>query len=220
MRTLKILVMIGLALQLGLKLEAKNIRFGLLAGFVVPNARVANKPEIYSDYRVFYPMYSFSINGYIEYKISENWGISAEPGFIRKGGVVRFGLNHYMSSIRLTLNYIQIPVLANFYFSDRFFVSIGPEFAYLINSEENLPTNATGLSHFNENAFEVSAMIGLNYCLSIKVDIGLRYSYALTCNSLLTWTDGYGPSIGQSKVYNQYFQLLIRFKINTGGNNN
>ncbi len=219
MKALRILIIIGLISQLGLKLEAQDIKFGFLAGLVVTNARVTNKPEIHNDYRVFYPMYSFNINGYIEYKFSKNWGISAEPGFIRKGGIVRFGLNHYMSSIKLSLNYVQMPLLINFYFSDKFFVSLGPEFAYLINSEENLPSTATGLSQFNENAFEISVMIGLNYSLSKKIDIGLRYNHGLTYNSIITWTDVYGPPIGQSKVYNQYFQFILRFKITTGSNN-
>lgn len=213
MKILILLVINGLNLQLGLKLEAQNINFGFLEGLVVPNSRVTNKHEIYSDYRVFYPKYSFNINGYIEYKISENWRISAEPGFIRKGGVVRFGLNHYMSTIKLSLNYIQIPILTNFHFSDKFSAAVGPEFAYLLNREKNLPTIATGFSHFTDNSFEISAMIGVYYSLSKESDIGLRYSHGLTYISLITWTDGYGPPIGQSKVYNQYFQLFIRFNI-------
>ena len=218
MKSLKILLIIGLTLLSVLKLKAQDIKFGFLAGFVITNAQVTHKPEIYTDYRVFYPMYSFNINGYFEYKISKTFGISAEPGFIRKGGIIRFGINHYMSSIKLQLNYVQVPILANFYCTNKFFVSIGPEFAYLLNSKGNLPEIATGLIYFKENAFEISGLIGLNYSISKKVDIGFRYNHGITHFSVLKWTDGYGPEIGQSKVYNQYFQFIIRFKIKTGAN--
>ena len=219
MKTLKILIIIGLTLQLGLKLQAQNIKFGFLSGFVVTNAQVANKIEIYNDYRVFYPMVSFNINGYFEYKISKTWGIAAEPGFIRKGGIVRFGVNHYMSIIKLQLNYVQLPMFVNLYCTNTFFISLGPEFAYLINSKENLPSIATGFNYFKENAFEMSGFIGLNFSISKKVDIGFKYNHGFTNISVLKWTDGYGPEIGQSKVYNQYFQFIIRFKIKTGTNN-
>ena len=218
MKTLKILIIIGLTLQFGLKLQAQNIKAGVLSGLVITNARVTNKIEIFNDYRVFYPMYSFNINGYIEYKISKTLGIAAEPGFIRKGGIVRFGVNHYMSIIKLQLNYIQLPILSNIYCTNKFYVSLGPEFAYLINSKENLPVIATGFNYFKENAFEISGLIGLNYSISKKVDIGLRYNHGFTNISVLKWTDGYGPEIGQSKVYNQYFQFIFRLKIITGAN--
>lgn len=157
-------------------------------------------------------MYSYNVNGYIEYKISGKWGLSAEPGFIQKGGIVRFGVNHYMSVIKLRLNYIQIPVLVNFHLADKFVISMGPEFAYMISGEEKLPSVATGFSQFKENAFELSAMAGFSYRITEHLDIGLRYSLGLTKMSILTWTDGLGQQLSESNAHNQYFQLLVRLK--------
>ena len=214
MKTPKALIIIGLLIVLGLKLQAQDIKFGFLTGLVVSNAHVINK-IYFHDYRVFHPMYSFNINGYIEYRISKTWGIEADPGYIRKGGVVRFGINHYMSIIKLQLNYLQLPILANFYYTNKFFFSIGPEFAYLINSEGNLPGIATGFFYFKENAFEISVLIGVNYSITEKIDVGLRYNHGLTNIAVLKWTYGYGPEVGQSKVYNQYFQFTFKFKIQT-----
>jgi len=211
-KILKILI-VGLTILSALKLEAQDVKFGYLAGFVLCNARVINKYEKYSDYRVFYPRYSFNLNGNITYRFSKNLGISIEPGFIQKGGIIRFGINHYMSSIKFRLDYIQIPLLINYKLADRFYISLGPEFAFMINNRDNLPSPATGFSNFEENTFEISGLIGLNYCLSNKIDLGLRYNHAFTFNSILTWTDGYGPPICQSQVYNQYFQIIIKLKI-------
>lgn len=219
MKTPKALILIGVVLTLGLRLQAQDIKLGFLSGLGYTNAIVTNKIEIYNDYRVFYPMGSFNINGCIEYKFSKAFGIEAEPGYIRKGGVIRFGVNHYMSIIKLQLNYVQLPIFFNIYCPYKFFVSIGPEFAYLINSEENLPEIATGFAYFKENAFEISGLIGINYSITKKIDVGLRYNRGLTNISVLKWTDGYGPYIGQSKVYNQYFQFIFRYKVKTGANN-
>lgn len=214
------MIIIGLTLQLELKLQAQDIKFGILLGLGGTNACVANKIEPYNDYRVFYPMGSFNINGYIEYKFSKTFGIAAEPGFIRKGGIVRFGVNHYMSVIKLQLNYIQLPILANLYCTNKYYVTLGHEFAYLINSERKLPEIATGFAYFKDNALEISGLIGINYSITKKIDVGFRYNHGLTAISVLKWTDGYGPEIGQSKVYNQYLQFIFRFKIKTGANNN
>lgn len=213
MKPILVVIAIGLALQLGFKLNAQNTRIGVYSGLVVSNAQVANKIDLYSDYRVFYQMGSFNFNGYFEYIISETFGITAEPGFIRKGGIVRFGVNHYMSIIEMKLNYIQFPIQVNFYCTSRFFVSLGPDFAYLINKSDHLPEIASGFDNFNENAFEISGLISLNYCLSKKIDLAIRYNHGLTETAVLNWTDGFGPVIGQSKVYNQYFQFFIKYLI-------
>lgn len=213
MITLKALLAIGLVLNLAIDLKAQEISLGVSAGLVAGNANVANKIEKYYDYRVFYPTYGFNINGLIEYKISETIGIAAEPGLIRKGGIVRFGINHYTSVINMKLYYLQLPLLANFYFTDRFFVTAGTEFAYMINKDENLPLAGTGFVNFKENAFELSGLLGLNYNISKKLGLGLRYNHGLTKISILKWTDGYGPVVGESKVYNQYFQFVFRFFI-------
>jgi hypothetical protein len=212
------LITMGLILSSGLKLPAQDFKFGFLLGLGVTNACVLNKIEPYHDYRVFYPAGSFNINGYVEYKFSETFGIAAEPGFIRKGGIVRYGVNHYMDVITLHLNYVQLPIFANIYCTKKFFVTIGPEFAYLMNSEGNLPGIATGFTSFKENAFEISGLVGINYSIKNKIDLGLRYNHGLTKISVLKWTDGYGPEIGQSNVYNQYFQFIFRYKIMTGAN--
>lgn len=213
MKPLKVLIAIGLVLNLTIKLQAQDIRFGFLTGLVGNNANVPDKIEVYKHYRVFYPLYGFSINGFIEYKISEKLGITAEPGFIRKGGIGFNEVSHYTSDINMKLHYLQLPILANFYFTDKFFVSAGPEFAGMINSKENLPPRGSGLNYFKENAFEVSGLIGLNYSISMKVGIGVRYNHGFTKIATITWTDGYGPVIGESNVYNQYFQFILRLNL-------
>ncbi len=138
MKKLKILIIPALLLYHGLNLQAQNINYGLQAGYVCANAHVIKKSNPYAT-RLFYPMHSFNVNGTIEYRFPGDWAIEAEPGFIRKGGVVD-GEGHYLGSFDLQLNYIQLPIIANLYFNNRFYISFGPEFAYLINKDGNLPS--------------------------------------------------------------------------------
>jgi hypothetical protein len=219
MKKIEILIITALLLHLGLNLQAQNSNYGLLAGYVCANAHVIKSNEYAS--RLFYPMHSFNVNGFIEYRFPDAWGIVAEPGFIRKGGVVD-GENHLLGSFSLQLNYVQLPIIANLYCTDRFYISFGPEFAYLINKDGNLPSLPDNFTPFEENAFEISGMFGVNYSIIKKIDIGLRYNHSLTRFSVTNWINhrypvGHGI-MGYSNVYNQYLQFIARYKIKPGTN--
>lgn len=225
MKKLKILIITALLLHLGLNLQAQKINYGFLAGYVCANAHVVKS----NDYatKLFSPMHSFNINGFIEYRFPGAWGIAAEPGFIRKGGRVD-GESHFLGSFELQLNYIQLPIVAKLYCTDRFYISFGPEFAYLINKDGNVPSMPDTFTPaekeayvmftpFEDKAFEISGMIGLNYSILKKIDIGLRYNHSITKFSVTSWINprypiGYGI-MGYSNVYNQYLQFIIRYKI-------
>lgn len=225
MKKLKILIITALLLHMGLNLQAQKINYGLFAGYVCANAHVIKSNEYAT--RLFYPMHSFNVNGFIEYRFPGAWGIAAEPGFIRKGGNVD-GENYFLGSFDLRFNYVQLPIISNLYCTDRFYISFGPEFAYLINKDGNLPSLPDTFTPFEkkayemftpfeENAFEISAMIGVNFSIINKIDVGLRYNHSLTRFSEVTWINhrypvGHG-TMGYSNVYNQYLQFIVRYKI-------
>ena len=221
MKTLKILIITGLMLLPGLNLKAQNINYGFQAGYVYANAHVIKDNEYAT--RIFYPMHSFNINGYIEYRFQGVWGIAAEPGYIRKGSVVDPNTNNF-SRFDLQFNCIQLPILANLYLTERFFISFGPEFSFLINKDENSQHlgqefNYFKFNSFEENALEVSGLIGVNYSISKKIDLGLRYNHSLANFSVVSWINPrYPPGegfMGNSNAYNQYIQFLFRYKIKT-----
>jgi len=209
MKTKTIWTIFGLIILSGLNIYAQDFKFGLLAGFDVVNARLTNKPETEGDSRVFYPMISFNANGYVGFKSARFWGISCEPGFIQKGGVTK-GVNN---NIRIQLNYIQIPILFDFFIQDKIFISVGPELSYMINAKARSKDNSNDISDLYDKDFEVSGMIGINYNIIDKLDLGLRYNHGLTYISKIAWTNAIGEFQGESKEYNQYFQLVVRFKI-------
>lgn len=228
MKTLKLLVIAGMMLLLGLNLQAQKINYGVLAGYVYATPHVTQ----YEDYgtKLFYPMHSFNVNGFVEYRLSETWGIAAEPGYIRKGGVFKDKEDISNSSDhQLRLHYIQLPILANVYFSDRFFISFGPEFAYLINKDASFPSLEEQHSAYykftplEESAFEISALIGVNYSITKNIDLGLRYNHSITRFSEIGWINPrYGIDLGivseRSNAYNQYLQFIVRYRIKPGAN--
>lgn len=187
----------------------QDIKFGLAAGIDIANTHLTNKPDGNSNNQVYYPILAFNFNGYIGYKRAEDWGLSIEPGFIQKGGRQKNSDDY----IRFNLNYIQLPVSFDYYFADKFYVSIGPELSYLINARAKSDDNYSDVTDLYDRKFELAGLVGINYKIMDKLDIGLRYNHGLTYVSKSTITNELGENIGESKNYNQYLQLIMKFTI-------
>lgn len=191
--------------------QAQTFSYGLTGGIGVANARVINKHPAKEDFQVFYPQLSFNLNAHLEIQLSETFTLSAEPGYIRKGGQIRGGFNHLMAIINMPIQYAQLPILANVALSKRITFSSGPEFAYVISDSHS--DNLYNLNYV-DNKFEISGIIGFNYNFSGKGQIGLRYSHAFTKLGDLGWNYGdIGPITYISTIKNQYFQLIYTYII-------
>jgi hypothetical protein len=209
MKTKHILTIFGLILTSILNINAQDFKFGLVTGFDITDARLSEKLDINGDYNGYDPMISFNVNGYIGYKSAGFWGLSVEPGFIQKGGIQTYS----DVKVRFQLNYIQMPILADIYISDKLFVSVGPELGYMINAKAKSKDYSNDITDIYDKRFELSGLIGVNYSIIKNVDIGIRYSYGLTYTSKMTLTDEQGNDKGEIKEFNQYLQLILRFKI-------
>lgn len=186
---------------------SQDLKFGFEAGFDVANAQMIYKPDNFP--KMFYPMIAFNVNGYIGYKSSGFWGLSAEPGYVQKGGRQKYTDGY----LRYQLNYIQLPVLAELYITDKIFFSVGPEFGYMINAKVKSGQNSNGITDFYNRRFELSGQAGINYRIYDKLDIGLRYNHGLMYIQKITLRNEFGDQMGEVKNFNQYFQLMVRFKI-------
>ena len=184
---------------------AQKYSYGLQGGFDLANLQMTNKPASAKGFTTFHPLATFNVNGYFGYRFSRFVGISAEPGFIRKGGTQDV---HF----RFLLNYIQLPVLADIFFTEKLFLSVGPEFSYLINARGKSKTASNDITSLYDNRYELSGLIGLNYHITKNIDAGLRYDHGFTYISKIIWTNEYNQPVGESKQYNQYFQLFVRIR--------
>lgn len=188
----------------------QDFKFGLVGGFDVANSRLTKKQVTGGDTRVFHPIFSFNTNAYVGYKSASFWGISLEPGYIQKGGELKYENDYY--DVRVQMNYIQLPILADFYLGEKFSISVGPEFSYMINAKAKSTDFSNDISGFYNKKFELSGIVGINYYFHKNFDIGLKYNHGLTYTTKIEWTDDNGILIGQTNEYNQYFQLCVRFK--------
>ena len=204
--------------------QETNKIYGFQAGINLVNIQIKDKYEIYGtdeDLISYNPVLSFNVNAYIEFQREGIWHLSLEPGFIRKGAIEnRFGNTE---DYRLILNYIQIPILANFKIHKRTSLSIGPEIGYLINArikEKGISNPSEDISHsytdYQRFWLELTGLIGLNYEIFDNTEIGIRYNHGILHNNRSVWYShpiGGQPTGTIVKENNQYIQILFRYKI-------
>jgi hypothetical protein len=192
-------------------LNAQKFYFGIQTGVNRSNIHVTERATYFLKGSLYKPFISYAINGYLSYKSNSNWGISIEPGFIQKGGmrvpIALFGPNEWKNSS----SYFQFPILYDLYFFKNFSFSIGPEFTYLLKSQDSdiAITNHTFAPRKN---VEIGGLAGIQYNIHKVVDVGLRYGHSLSA-TYRVWYDDFGDSVGLSTEYNSYFQVFLRFKI-------
>jgi len=208
MKTKTIWIIFGLLLITGLRLNAQGIKFGFLVGYDISKNSFTDMPDNPLNPK-YYPMISFNVNGYMGYKSTGLLGFSVEPGFIRKGYSQKF----QAGKVRYQLQYLQMPVLADIYITEKLFLSVGPEIAYLLNTRVKTKNDAYLSNYLYKRQFELSGIIGLNYKITEKVDFGFRYNHGLTNTREIIYTDDQGLLIAKPKEFNQYFQLIVRYKI-------
>lgn len=187
---------------------AQEFRIGFEAGPNVSLTRMIYKPQTLSGNRFSKPLFSAHVNGYFAYKGKGFMGISVRPGLSVKGST-----SESLSSDandRLSLYYLHLPVMADFYLTPKLEFSIGPEPAVLILASARVDgTPGVVLTDFYKT-FEFSGIAGFSYRINERLSAGVRYSHAFTWFSGIGYTDVNGEYIGKMDEYNHTVMFSLR----------
>lgn len=205
------LTTIGLILMTLININAQDLELGFKTGIGLANIHITNFPDSENNSDLFSPTPSYSLNGTLNYKSKGIWGLSFEPGFIKKGWISNEGNNN---ENKIQLQYLQLLILSDVYLSDKLYFSIGPEMNYLINAKNKSNSGTERITDLNRK-FELSGVIGGTYKIFNNLDIGIRYSHGLIqISDKVFWAmDEYHEYPMELKDYNQYFQFIIKLKI-------
>ena len=175
----------------------QNIEFGLKGGLGLSNFCFINT-NLSNQYN---PIFSYNVSGYFRFKLSDNFGLIAEPGYILKGA------ENNNSKVKNESSYINAPILLDYLISKKYSIYLGPEFSYLVNNNLIKPNN---YSQHNLGS-EFSGTVGINYELSSNFDLGIRYNIGIKSFNGIVYNDKYGTSqIASGHIY--YFQIYGRYK--------
>lgn len=138
----------------------------------------------------------------------KNWDVSLETNFTQKGARqrVQYPLDSLNGAYRLSLDYLEVPVLV--YYTDKDFVTVGTGFSWgrLVRAEEwehekkTATTAQNGV--YSTNDFDV--LIDLKMKMSRKFSFNFRYSYSMA----KIRTREFIRLDGSSNVRQQYNNML------------
>ena len=125
---------------------------------------------------------SFHFGGFVEVPISEKFSIQPEVYYSGQGYDIQSVDNG--DDIEFQLDYINVPVLAKYYFVDGFYGEVGPQIGFNVNSE--IDSNSDGDSgdiSFNNDAIntvDFAVVGGLGYKLNNGLFFNARYNLGLS----------------------------------------
>ena len=140
-----------------------------------------------------------NIGGIVAIPVSEKFAVIPEVVYSMQGVKFTGGSDH--------LNYINIPVLANYTFSRGFYAETGPQVGFLVSAKEKV----TGQSDMDIKSFLQSTdfawAVGLGYLTSSNVGFNARYNIGLS--SVDKGTGG----TTKSKINNSVLQFDIYYML-------
>lgn len=135
-------------------------------------------------------------------KFSEKYGLNIETGYSDRG--VQIDNNE----LDYRLNYLDMPILLDYYPVPRVRLNAGPEITYLISAinQQNDSTKVNIMDRF-ENRWAINGAIGANYSINFFLDAGIRYQIPITTISQSDAT------LNTRNTKSRYLQLYLLFKI-------
>ena len=151
-----------------IRAQTKNtVEFGANIGYNLSNISAAD----YNGYT--YYLSGFNAGVSLEYYFSDKWGIKGKLLYDQKGGgggVLTFEDGTQIDNVNFHLNYITIPVMANWHFgrTRNWYLNFGPYVGVLMNARESY-TNKDIKDDFNSTDFGLAVGIGVKFPISKSV---------------------------------------------------
>ena len=171
---------------------------------------------------------SYGVNMIVKIKGDHKWEIWLEPGFIKKGGMVKYTYHNPSVSIPIDsycgvlYSDVEMPIIVNCNLIKKLDCCVGLGLGYTVSSEHlnSALINAPGRNLLPDldNKLNSSIITGLNYNLNKYYALTLRYTLGLTkvvtadlvaeSNYHFTYT------AVQTSVYNNSLQLSLIYSCN------
>ena len=173
--------------------NAQEVKFGAKAGLNLAN--ISGVEEGFDTKMLA----SFNIGGFAEIKVSDKFFVQPELLYSVQGYKTDFSesfsfggtTTSFNTKSTSKLNYLNIPVLAKYYFIDKLSLVAGPQFGFLLgvkNSFESTSTfagvtNSTSGSDTDKDGlatFDLGFNFGAGYDITENIGVEARYNLGLT----------------------------------------
>ncbi|MFN3755895.1 MAG: porin family protein [Flavobacterium sp.] len=201
----KILLTVATILTFGVA-TAQDLSFGAKAGL--------NMSTLTGDVEDVKSIFGFHVGGFVEFKISEKFSLQPELLYSTQGAKAEYSENFDGFNVKISetvnLGYLNIPIMAKYYVSEKFNIQAGPQIGLNLSAKAKSEASFGGES-FSETedikedieALDFGLNFGLGYNISEKIFIEGRYNLGLS-NII--------KDSGDEKVKNGVFQLSLGYR--------
>lgn len=167
--------------------NAQEVKYGAKAGL--------NLSNFAGDLEGASTKAGFQIGGYAEIKISDKFAVQPELLFSAQGAKSK--ISYTQLGIFVTekstekLNYLNIPVMAKYYATEKLYIEAGPQIGFLMSAKSDSETTATlgtltestsesedAKKYYNSTDFGLN--VGLGYNFTENIGAGVRYTSGLS----------------------------------------
>ncbi|MDR6462403.1 porin family protein [Chryseobacterium sediminis] len=221
---MKKLLSLTLISLIGISLSAQKNTVGIRAGI----GRSTLKTEYADSDSDFLSkgMITAHVAIFLEHKLNQNFALQTELGFARAGGRNSWDyqadeFHDYTIINAISLGKLNIPLMAKYYFNEKFNINVGANMAFVVAAESKYKTSGKDgfelyLNLLREaedikkkvKTFEINPFLGVEFHLNNKIFIDGRYIFGVSDIAKNSNGEGYNMLKSSS------LQIGIGFKFN------
>lgn len=182
--------------------NAQEVKFGVKAG--------VNFANLTGDVDDASMKVGFNVGGFAEIKVSDKFSVQPELLYSTQGAKEKESGFGYTSETKLTLGYLNIPVMAKFYVAEKFSLEAGPQVGFLLNAKGKYEETSGGVTVSGEDdlksefeSIDFGVNFGAGYNFTENLSAGLRYNVGLS---------NIAKDSGDYKVNNSVLSLSLGYK--------
>lgn len=140
---------------------SQDIRFGIKGGLNLSDIVLTNYFD--RDGEASYKMKAGEHAGvFAALDVTSDFGLTMEVLYSNKGT---------NAGSKINLRYINLPILVQYKFSEKFLAEVGPEVGYLFSARSKLGN----VAHIWDSKIDIGLAIGVQYLITEKLSAGARY---------------------------------------------
>lgn len=151
-------------------LHAQRFGGGIMAGVV--------SSQLDGDRRAGYDKFGIVCGGFVDTKFKKHYGMQMEIKFIQKGSKGKDTLGGVFNYYESRLNYIEVPVLINYIYKEKYMFELGLSAGYLVSAFEDKDGIGLEKAYPEFNKFEIAGTAGFSYIISEQLIISSRFTYS------------------------------------------
>lgn len=191
--------------------NAQDVKFGAKAGL--------NMSNLAGDIENAEMKIGFQIGGFAEIKISDKFSVQPELLFSTQGAKSEYSESDvdysYTEKSTLKLNYLNIPIMAKYYATEKFYVEAGPQIGFLMSAESKSEYSETFMGTTESASTTTDIKDSLN-STDLGLGLGLGYNFTENIGAGLRFTSGlsniYKDAPSDFKVNNSNIAISVAYK--------